>query len=463
MELILEIGSYVFWILLALTILVFVHEMGHFLAAKFFGMKVDRFSVGFPPKVYGKQIGETEYCIGATPLGGYVKIAGMVDESLDKDQIESEPDERDFRAKPVWQRIVVITAGVIFNVILAFVIFFGLKLAYGETYYPAENVESVYVADSSLAYRTGFRTGDRLLAVNGAPIRRFSNVRMINPFDFSRMTMDRMRVSVVRDGVRITLQAPEDLIAQLKDANGIVGISALPPIVGQVEEGSHADSLGLHTGDRIIAIGGRPVNFFGELTAAMVASHGPITVRWHRPDSLLEDRSRGNVFEGEFIPTDTTEAAPVLGVTGAGEPVLAQLFGRQHERLGVGQALVSGVGATWTFTDATITAFGRMFTGQDDFTESVGGPVAIAKITKNAADAGAFAFWQIVAFLSITLAIINILPIPALDGGHLMFLIYEGITRREPSLKFRMAMQQVGMLLLLVFMVFVIFNDIVRL
>ena len=155
----------VFWVLVAITILVFVHEMGHFLAAKLFNMKVERFSVGFPPKVFGKQIGETEYVIGATPLGGYVRIAGMVDESLDTDNLHSEPGPREFRAKPVWQRIVVITAGVIFNILLAVAIFAGLKLAYGETYVPAENVEAVYVEDGSIAHEMGLRTGDRLVAV----------------------------------------------------------------------------------------------------------------------------------------------------------------------------------------------------------------------------------------------------------------------------------------------------------
>src|SRR5690606_29470988 len=132
MESVLEILSYVFWVVLAITILVFVHEMGHFLFAKLFKMRVDRFSIGFPPKIFGKRIGETEYVIGATPLGGYVKIAGMVDESMDTGFIESEPQPWEFRAKPVWQRIVVITAGVVFNVILAAVIFAGLKMTYGE-------------------------------------------------------------------------------------------------------------------------------------------------------------------------------------------------------------------------------------------------------------------------------------------------------------------------------------------
>ena len=176
MEALTEILSYAFWVLLAITILVFVHEMGHFLFAKLFNMRVDRFSVGFPPKIFGKKIGETEYVIGATPLGGYVKIAGMVDESMDTDFTGSEPEPWEFRSKPVWQRIVVITAGVIFNVLLACIIFIGLKYVYGESYIPAENVRSVYVAEGSLAYEMGLRTGDRIVEVSGNEPERFSDL-----------------------------------------------------------------------------------------------------------------------------------------------------------------------------------------------------------------------------------------------------------------------------------------------
>ena len=504
MELALEIASYIFWILLALTLLVFVHEMGHFLAAKLFNMRVDRFSIGFPPKIFGKQIGETEYAIGATPLGGYVKIAGMIDESMDTDHLESEPDPWEFRAKPVWQRIIVITAGVIFNVVLAFFIFFGLKLAVGETYYPAENVQSVYVADSSLAYQMGLRTGDNILAVNGEPVQRYQNLTVINLFGTSNITMDRMNVTVERAGERITLQAPGDLLEQLSEAR-IFGISALPPLVGSVVGGSPADSLGLSSGDRIVSINGRRVRYWAQLTPALQAGTGPVRVQWQRSAALAEaaqgtgsdeardavdqatgsDEARaaldqgireeqevlyqdptsgaGRMYEGSFVPQDTTEGI-MLGVSAVTDgPLLAELYGQRHDRYGVGEAVVGGVEETWQFTTAFVMSLGRLFTGQDDLTKSVGGPVMIAKMTKNAAEAGAQYFWRFVAILSITLAIINILPIPALDGGHLMFLLYEGILRRKPSMKVRMAMQQAGMLLLLAFMVFVIFNDIVRL
>ncbi|MEM8559717.1 MAG: site-2 protease family protein, partial [Bacteroidota bacterium] len=170
MEFLLTAFSYVFWVVIALGILVFVHELGHFLAARAFGMRVDKFSIGFPPKLFGKKVGDTEYVIGATPLGGYVKIAGMIDESMDADFVGSEPQPDEFRSKPVWQRIVVITAGVIFNLIFAWLVYIGLAWGYGDSYIPAENVEQVYVAEGSIAYEMGLRTGDRVVAVNGDPL-----------------------------------------------------------------------------------------------------------------------------------------------------------------------------------------------------------------------------------------------------------------------------------------------------
>ena len=164
MDGILNMFSYVGWVLLAIMILVFVHELGHFLLAKLFKMRVEKFSVGFPPKVIGTTVGETEYVLGLTPLGGYVKISGMVDESMDSDQMASEPQPWEFRSKPVWQRILVIVAGVVFNMILAAIVFISLKASYGESYIP--NLGQVVVADSSIAYKMGIRSGDELVSIN---------------------------------------------------------------------------------------------------------------------------------------------------------------------------------------------------------------------------------------------------------------------------------------------------------
>ncbi len=498
MESVLSILSYVFWVILAIMILVFVHEMGHFLFAKLFKMRVDRFSVGFPPKIIGKTIGETEYVIGATPLGGYVKIAGMVDESMDTETLASEPQPWEFRSKPVWQRIVVITAGVVFNVLLAFVIFAALKLSYGEDYVPAENVKGVYVDAESIAHNMGLRTGDRILAVNGKQMERYGDWA-----DVDALLADPMTITVERDGEHLTFEGPEDIMTQLNRAGGQgLGITADPTIVGGILEKSPASEVGLQAGDRIVSIGGVSVQFWSEMTRQIQASRGePVVIRWIRPDSLngpSEQQAQtgvpvpvsrpdsldasaqsgsdvsvpnrfahkdGYVYEATVAPRKyyADDDQFYLGIERPTNAMIAQEFGVRHKAYGLGGAVAAGAQETWTNMKAIVTSLRRIATGRENFRENVGGPIMISKVTKQAAEAGAEYFWGIVAVLSITLAIMNILPIPALDGGHLVFLLYEGITRREPSMKVRMAMQQVGMILLLVLMTFLIFNDILRL
>ena len=458
MALVLSVLSYVFWVLLAITILVFVHEMGHFLTAKFFNMRVDRFSIGFPPVLFGRKIGQTEYVVGATPLGGYVKIAGMIDESLDAD-LDTEPEPYEYRAKPVWQRMIVISAGVIFNIILAAVIFFGLKLSYGEDYVPAENVEAVYVAPGSIAHDMGLRTGDRFVAVSGRELERFGDLGAPQTLMADTLTM-----TVERNGQRRTFTAPQDVMTELSKARGSgLGISPLPSLVSGVAEGSPAEEAGLKAGDRITALGGEPVRFWAELVNRMESSAGqPVTVEWTRPDSASAANAPQR-YEARVTPMrDSADETYLLGVSGPTPQQLQQEYGVRHISYGVGEAAVAGVEQTWGTARLIVISLKRVFTGRDDFRESVGGPVAIARVTKEAADRGAAAFWRIVALLSITLAIMNFLPIPALDGGHFMFLLYEAITRRAPSVRVRMALQQVGMVVLILFMAFVIFNDIMR-
>lgn len=487
---ILEIFSYVFWVLLAITILVFVHEMGHFLAAKLFGMRVDRFSIGFPPVLAGKQVGETEYVIGATPLGGYVKIAGMIDESMDTDFVDQEPEPYEYRAKPVWQRIIVITAGVIFNLLLAAVIYTGFNMVYGDTYVPARNVKSVHVEGGSVAYRMGLRTGDRVVGLNGEPLEHFDALG-----DLTTLTADSLTVTVERGGRRRTFTAPKNLMTQLARAarhDEGFGVTMEPTLVGDVVGDSPAEAAGLQAGDRITALGGEPVRFWAQMTEKIQsADGGALAIRWTRPDSLLSEDAasnaasgenaasgdtasparlvrltpgQGGLYEARLTPRyDSTAGSYVIGVYGATPAMIEHEFGVKHTRYGPGEALAGGVEETWSTTGAIAESLRRVFFGRDSFRENVGGPVAIAQVTKQAADRGARAFWNIVAFLSITLAIMNILPIPALDGGHLVFLLYEGITRRRPSAKVRMALQQIGFVVLIAFMAFVIFNDILRL
>ncbi len=469
MEFVLTALSYLFWVGLALSILVFIHELGHFLAAKAFGMRVEQFSIGFPPRLFGKTVGETEYRVGAVPLGGYVKISGMIDESMDADWVEREPEPWEFRSKPVWQRIVVITAGVVFNIILAFLIFIGIRWHYGDTYVAADEVP-VYVAPGSPAADIGIETGDRIVAVNGRPWERFDDRRAFEAF-----TADSTVFTVDRAGRTLALRAPDDLMNRLAEVEGDLGIGWLPPIVGGLMPGGAAAEAGLRPGDRIVALDGEPLGFWEEMVQALGRADGDaLAVRFARPADLAAETEPAKglrvvgrtpdhvVYEATLTPT-VAEGRLVLGVNSATSDQLRTLFGVEEREYGFGEAVVLGSedAAGW------IALYGRLikrlFTGQDDLRQSVGGPLMIAKAAKDTADRSIRDFWQLVANLSIALAVFNILPIPVLDGGHLVFLLYEGITRREPSVRVRMVVQQVGMVLILAFMAFVIFNDAMRL
>ena len=447
----------VFAVIGAIMILVFVHEMGHFLFAKLFKMRVDKFSVGFPPKIVGKKIGETEYVIGATPLGGYVKIAGMVDESMDTDFAETEPQPWEFRAKPVWQRILVICAGVVFNIILAAVIFIGLKYFYGNAQPVATDDGSVFVADSSVAYQMGLRTGDRVLSISGQAFDPYGGTRTLDA-----LMADELTIEVDRNGERRVFQGPDDIMTQLTRAGGL-GLSSEPSLVGEVIQGMPAEGAGLQVGDLIVAIDSQSVQFWAQMTRLIQNSEGrALDVVWIRPETPAEEPgdtpgalprlARGERFEMSITPEQQNDRY----VIGVGQAV-------RFETFSFGQAFVAGIEDTWLNTKTIAINLKRIVTGRENLRENLGGPVMVAKIAGQAAQAGPFDFWSIVALLSITLAIINILPIPALDGGHLVFLIYEGITRREPSIKVRMWTQQIGMVLLLTLMVFLVINDILRL
>ena len=461
MDAILNFLPYIGWVLLAIMILVFVHELGHFLFAKLFKMRVDKFSVGFPPKVIGTTVGETEYVIGATPLGGYVKIAGMVDESMDTEELDSEPQPWEFRSKPVWQRILVITGGVLFNIILAAIIFIGLKATYGEVYDPA--VGAVIIDEASVAADMGLQTGDIIAAVNGKPVDVLEGLSGMEEL----LLADPLVIDVERDGEPVRLEGPRDIMTQLNQSGGGFGIDFDPPIVGLVGSDTPASGAGLLPGDHIVGIGDSTITFFQQITPALQAVESDaFDLLIMRPDSIGAGLADGanRLPDSLQVVGGALYSIPIAREAGSDAPFVLGI--RQFVRLKdytLVAAIGSGVSDTWLNTRMVASSLKRIFVGQDSFRQNIGGPVMIARVTREAADMGAPYFWQIVAMLSITLAIINILPIPALDGGHLVFLIYEGIVRKEPSLKIRMALQQVGMVILLIFMVFVIFNDIVKL
>ncbi|MFU8811341.1 MAG: RIP metalloprotease RseP [Balneolaceae bacterium] len=443
MEWIFSLGSTILIFIAAIFILVTVHELGHFLAAKLFGMRVDRFSIGFPPNIFSYQKGETEYVIGATPLGGYVKIAGMIDESMDGDFIDEEPQPDEFRSKPVWQRMIVITAGVIFNVILAIFIYAGIALTYGEEVIPVESMNGIYVAEESLAADIGLQTGDHIIGINGKEVQYFNQI-----FNPSAIMQRDLTFMVRRNGEVLTVNTPPNFVDRIAQDGFITPENTLPSAISRVIDGSPADEAGLQADDQIISISGEPVQFWVELANRIQRAEGDIEL--------------GVLRNGEQLTIRVTPD-PETNTIGIFNKSAREVFDVQEIRYGLAGSMGIGLRDSRDTFMGIIQGLGRMVSGDISVRENLGGPVAIANVTKEATDSRGFlGFWLITAFLSITLAIMNMLPIPALDGGHFMFLVYEGIARREPPAKVRMGLQQLGFIFLVGLIILVTFNDILR-
>ena len=426
-------------LLLGLSILVGVHEWGHMVAAKSFGMRVEKFSIGFPPKIWGKQIGETEYSIGAIPLGGFVKITGMIDESLDTKTLSAEPEPYEFRAKPAWQRLIVMMGGIIVNVVTGIIIFIGLALANGETYLPKEELNKHGIVAYDLGEQLGFKTGDKILSINGRDYERFSDL-----MSGEVLLGSDNYYTVDRNGEQIRIELPNDFIDKItEDGKRIPVFEPRRPFsVGEVLKGSNAELAGLKTGDKILAVNDQPSFYFDQFSLILDSLSGDsITLQIEREDSVLSAVAKVTE-EG----TLGFQAYPNLNFV--------------ERDFTFGEAL--GVGTTQAFSAIILNAkgFGKMFSGDIDPRKSVMGPLGIMKQFGGTWDWNRF--WYLVGLLSMILAFMNLLPIPALDGGHVMFLTWEIITGKKPSDKFLENAQKLGMVILLSLMAFVIINDIIN-
>lgn len=429
-------------IILSLSILVGLHELGHLLAAKYFGMRVEQFSIGFPPKLFGVKYGETEYSIGAIPLGGFVKITGMVDESLDTEKLSEPPQPHEFRSKPAWQRLIVMTGGIIVNLILGIVIFIGLTYSYGETYLPLEEVNKNGIIAHELGQEIGFETGDKIVAVNGHPISKLEEA-----FGIDVLTNENGYYTVERNGQKIDIAVPAGFYDKLssKEAVGKFIEPALPFKVGKVKKGDEADKGGLKEGDVVKSVDGQPVRFFQEFKPMLDEKAGQmITVQVERQE------------EGSTVKA---EKALDMKVNEDGTVGFFPEFLLDYEQVQYpfGESIVKGTGSAFESLYLNIKGIGKMFSG-DISTKSMKGPIGIAQMF-----GGTWNwewFWKLTGILSMWLAFLNFVPIPALDGGHVAFLSYEMISGRKPSDKFLETAQKIGMVFLLALMAFVIFNDV---
>ncbi len=435
-------------LLLSLSILVAVHEMGHLLAAKYFGMRVEQFSIGFPPKIWSFRKGDTEYALSAIPLGGYVKISGMIDESLDTETMNKEPQPWEFRSKPAWQRLIVMLGGIFVNVVVGILIFIGITYFIGDSNLLKDAINNnggFHVG--TVGESIGLKTGDKIVAINGQDYDHFQDL-----LKAQTLLSDNAYFTVERDGKRMDIAIPANFIQNFnrKENAGAFLWYRFEPIVDGIAEKSLAERVGLEVGDKIVEVNGTVVQYFDQVYDLVKGTEGEsISFKVERNGQVL-------AFNNErFANPDKKEigfrpAKPEAFLNSASENITYSL----------GQSIPLGTERAFSTLFVQIKAFGKVISGVLKPTESISGPIGIAQAFGGDWDWARF--WSLTGVLSLVLAFMNLLPIPALDGGHVMFLSYEMISRRKPSDKFLEAAQKVGMVFLLALMVFIFANDIIK-
>jgi regulator of sigma E protease len=434
-----EILNTIFYFIITLGILVFIHELGHFLAAKLFGMRVDVFSLGFPPRAFGKKIGETDYCVSWIPIGGYVKIAGMIDESFDTEYLKNEPQPWEYRSKPIWQRMIVISAGVIMNILLAIGIFAAIAYVQGKTVW--DTTEIGYVLEGSPAESVGLKSGDKILAINDKPISNWEDVR---GNIYIESIGNELTITVLRDGRHVPIHVAREIAAGLSEGSFGIAPNHTEIVINTVDPGKPASQLGLKPGDVLLKLDNQPIRYDRRVNE-IVRSHAgqPLPVEWRRGDTLMT---------GTVVPSDKGLIGISFGLRYNG-PV-------KKTNYTLLQALPEGVKNIGNVIGLTIQGIASLLSGRTPLAQSLAGPIKIAQFASQTAELGIFTYLSFMAFLSINLAILNILPIPALDGGHLLLLVVEGIIGRELPVKAKLIIQRAGFVLLLAFMAFAVYNDI---
>ncbi len=438
MEVVIKILQFV----LSLSILVIIHELGHFLAAKAFKTRVEKFYLFFNPwfSIFKFKYGETEYGVGWLPLGGYVKISGMIDESMDKEQMNKPPEPWEFRSKPSWQRLIIMLGGVTMNIILAIVIYIGMLFIWGEEYLPTSEVKYGIKVDS-LAMEAGLRDGDKILTVDNEYIENFAKIPEKIILD------DAQTIQVERNGEKINLDIPEGFLAKLIKHKSPDFISfRIPFVIDELAKKSPAKEAGLQIEDRILAINDKPTEYSADFVTEL-QTHKNEEVQI----AVLRNLDTVNI----------NVAVPDNGIIGIQRKPLDYYFEVSKVNYSIVSAVPAGVVKAYKGVGNYLKQLKLLFNPEVKAYESVGGFITIGSIFP--AQWHWQSFWTLTAFLSIMLAILNVLPIPALDGGHVIFLLYEIITRRKPSDKFMEYAQITGMVILFALLIFANGNDIIKL
>jgi regulator of sigma E protease len=428
-------------LILSLSILIILHELGHFVPAKLFKTKVEKFYLFFDWKfsLWKHKRGETEYGIGWIPLGGYVKIAGMIDESMDKEQMKLPPQPWEFRSKPAWQRLIIMIGGVTVNVLLAIAIYIGILFYYGEEILPTANL-TYGVSCDSLALEMGLKNGDKIVSVDGKEVESFKKVSM-------EIIMNEARtVQVMRDGKLENIVVPAGFIAKLvKQPNDFIQ-PRFPFVIEEFGEASPAKAAGILTGDKLIGINDMKLNYFDEFRTE-IQKHKNQTVNV----KLLRN---GNELS---LPVKVNEQ----GFIGVIPKSLDHFLKIEEKHYSFLEAIPAGTKKAFTTVGDYVGQFKLIFNAEVQGYKQLGGFITFGKVF--APEWDWMRFWNLTAFFSVALAVMNLLPIPALDGGHVLFLLVEMITGRKLPEKFLEYAQTVGMILLLSLLLFANGNDIFRL
>jgi len=427
--------------ILSLSVIVIIHEFGHFLFAKLFKTRVEKFYLFFDPwfSLFKLKKGDTEYGIGWLPLGGYVKISGMIDESMDKEQMKLPPQPFEFRSKPAWQRLMIMVGGVLFNFILALLLYVMVLFSWGETYLPNSNIKFGIVTDST-GHEMGLRNGDRILAIDGEEVDNFYSI-------ISDVILNERKVITVdRNGEKIDIPVDKKFIPLIIKGKGQID-ARIPfgpfEVVDYMKE-SPAREAGVLKGDIFAGIDGNEFEFYDEYQVYLSDKKGKeITVNLERNGERID------------IPLVTTSQG-MIGV----ERNVPDYFEFKTVKYTFAESIPAGISKGFKTLKDYLKQFRVIFSKGSKAYESLGGFITIGSIFPGVWDWQSF--WNLTAFLSIILGIMNILPIPALDGGHVMFLVFEVVTGRKPSDKFLEYAQITGMILLLALLIFANGNDLLR-
>jgi len=437
-----EIVIKIVQLLLSLSILVIFHEFGHFIAARLFKTRVEKFYLFFNPwfSIFKIKHKETEYGVGWLPLGGYVKISGMIDESLDREQMKMEPQPWEFRSKPAWQRLIIMVGGVTVNVLLAFAIYIGILAVWGEQYLPTSEVNKYGVVADTLAMEIGIRSGDRILSVEGQPVEDFNKIPIALILDEAKT------IQVERDGQLVDVAIPAGSLGKLVKHRDPTFLSPRFPFnIDGFSDVSAAKDAGIMIEDRIISVNGIPTVYFDEFVTE---------IKKHKAETVALSVIRSTDTLMFNIPVSSEGTVGIYT-----NP--SKYFTFSQKNYNILEAIPAGFVKTIDGIANYLKQLRLFFSPEVKGYESVGGFITIGSIFPATWDWPAF--WRLTAFLSIMLAILNLLPIPALDGGHVMFLGYEIISGRKPSDKFMEYAQVAGMIILLGILVFANGNDIIKL